>query len=266
MTLPLACCIGPRTGSSPLCSDSPAFVLARSPLGGRTGHSNLIGQGLSRGPQRPATRLTEVSIEALGGKPQAGGWRVHAADTGMDDVGGGRLGPGWVWLALAVGDGAGCRAMDCGRRGCGGRSQVAAGARPSSAEGCRPDLRPRRRPLSRWLPITAHLGAGVPDDGDRSLAPWHSRARDRRPSLYSNRYGTVPVFTPLMARVAEVAPLLLRLTALRIRRGQSLTIFVLDTPPVIVDAPVFQLLRRRAGETEHSRCHQKHEGGRSHQP
>lgn len=68
-TLPLACRIGPRTGSSLLCSDSPASVLARSLLGGRTGHSNLIGQVLSRGRQLPATRLTEVSIEALGGKP-----------------------------------------------------------------------------------------------------------------------------------------------------------------------------------------------------
>jgi len=40
----------------------------------------------------------------------------------------------------------------------------------------------------------------------------------------------------------------------------------LDTPPVIVDAPVFQFLCRRTGEAEQGRRHKEHESGCGHQP
>ena len=78
------------------------ILLTRLPPRGRTGHNNPNGDGSSRGRQCPATRLSEVSIDLLGGKSQAGGGRAHAPDAGLADVGGGGaalvgFGARWLW-------------------------------------------------------------------------------------------------------------------------------------------------------------------------
>jgi len=184
----------------------------------------------------------------------------------MDDVVCSGFGPRRVRGTVVVVGCAGCRAMGRGRCSCGRLGQVAGVARPGGAEGCRPNSLPRRRPLPRRLPLAAHLGPGHPDDGGRALAPWFSRAWDRRSNLHRDWHGPLPLLTHYLARVARIAPRSLRPTLSRNRRGELLAFIFLDTSSVIVDAPVFQFLRRRTGETKRGRRYEEQEGSCSYQP
>jgi len=175
---------------------------------GADGHNYPMERGAPWHRQHANTRVVEVLIDDLDGGPQTCSDRAHAPFSGMDDVGSRRLCSCRVRGAVAVVGSAGHRALARLLRGWSRGGQVVAGARPSSERGCRSDPRPRRWPLHRWLPVTAHLGAGDPDDGGRAPSPRHPGAWNRRSTLHRGRHGAVPLLAHHLECVARVAPLI----------------------------------------------------------